>query len=336
MIQGFFSRSGLARKGITLVEVLVVIAIIAILIAMLLPATRRVHDTGVRTQVIYNLKELGLACHAYNDQYKKLPPAYGTIPGACGAGGAGTPAFGSVLAILAPYYERNPSILIQPTDYSWASTQQGAFPTPTSPATRGTVYTGIAANYWIFGTLNDSSSNTTTVPNDYIGAPKGGGPGLLFTPLAVKEIRDGTSNTMLFVTTFAAPIPTSGGAPVYTVAFDPNDSVASTSSPAYPASASAPFFWRLWFDIAPTLASYNTANSSGSSQCAGCAAGQHSVAYAAQGIQVGLADGGARVISPTTTEAIGAWPNGWVKSGPTPNFVGATYPNDSSTPQWDY
>jgi prepilin-type N-terminal cleavage/methylation domain-containing protein len=335
MRQGFSSRPRSARQGLTLVEALVVIAIIAILIAMLLPATRRVHDTGFRTQVIYNLKELGLACHAYNDQYKKLPPAYGTIPGACGAGGFGTPAFGSVLAILAPYYERNPSILIQPTDYSWTSTQ-GAFPTPTATATKGPVYTSTAANYWIFGTLNDSNSSTTTVPNDYIGAPKGGGPGLHFTPLAIKEIRDGTANTLLFVTTFAAPIPTSGGAPVYTVAFDPNDTVASTRSPAHPASASAPFFWRPWFDIAPTLAGYNTANSSGSTQCAGCAAGQHSVSYATQGIQVGLADGGARSISPTTTEAVGTPPNGWTSSGATPSFVHATYPNDNSAPVWDY
>ncbi len=88
------------------------------------------------------------------------------------------------------------------------------------------------------------------------------------------------------MTTFAAPIPTSGGTAVYTVAFDPNDTVASTNSLAYPANARAPFFWRPWFDIAPTLAHYNTANSSGNTQCASCSAGQHSVSYSAQGIQV--------------------------------------------------
>jgi hypothetical protein len=227
------------------------------------------------------------------------------------------------------------SCLIQPTDYSWTNTQ-GAYPTRTLPATKGPVYTGIAANYWIFGTLNDSNSSTTTVPNEYIGAPKGGGPGLDFTPLAIKEIRDGTSNTMLFVTTLAEPAPTSGGPPVYTVAFDPNDTVANTNSRAYPASASAPFFWRPWFDIAPTLAIYSTANSSGSTQCAGCSAGQHSVAHAEQGIQVSLADGGARRISPTTTERIDISPKSWTTSGTTPNFVRATYPNDSTMPEWDY
>jgi hypothetical protein len=140
----------------------------------------------------------------------------------------------------------------------------------------------------------------------------------------------------LFVTTFAAPTPTRGGGPVYTVAFDPNDTVASTSSPAYPASASAPFFWRPWFDIAPSPAEYNTANSGGTNHCAGCSAGQHSVAYTASGIQVGLADGGARTIRPSTTETIGALPKGWTKAGSTPAFVHATYPNDNLIPQWDY
>jgi hypothetical protein len=200
----------------------------------------------------------------------------------------------------------------------------------------GPVYTGIAANYWLFGTLNDSDSSTTTVPSDFIGAPKGGGPGFDFTPLALKEIRDGSSNTMLFTTTLAAPIPRRGGGPVYTVAFDPNDTVASTSSPAYPGNASAPFFWRPWFDIAPSMSEYNSANSGGSDQCAGCSAGQHSVSHSAQGIQIALADGGARSISPATTANVGAPPHGWTKSATTPIFIRATYPNDSLIPEWDY
>ncbi len=199
-------RSQQSRQGLKRVELLVVIVIIATLLGLLLPATRRVHVDSTGSQVIYNLKQLGVACHMYHDQYRKLPPAYGTVPYVLGAASPGSSAYGSALAILAPYYERNTYILIPPTDYSWTGTQ-GAFPTSTAPARAGPVYTGIAANYWVFGTLNDSDGSTATVPNDYIGAPKGGGPGFHFTPLALKEIRDGTSNTMLVRDDLCRPDP---------------------------------------------------------------------------------------------------------------------------------
>jgi prepilin-type N-terminal cleavage/methylation domain-containing protein len=67
------------RRGLTLVEVLVVIAVIGILVGLLLPAVMQARSSARRSQCANNLKQLGSAVQQFHERNGTLPVYWGAM-----------------------------------------------------------------------------------------------------------------------------------------------------------------------------------------------------------------------------------------------------------------
>lgn len=64
------------RRGFTLVELLVVMAVIGVLVALILPAVQNARESARRVQCRTNLKQFGLALQNYHGDALRFPPGY--------------------------------------------------------------------------------------------------------------------------------------------------------------------------------------------------------------------------------------------------------------------
>lgn len=64
-----------SRRGFSMIELLVVMAIIGLLLALLLPAVQRSREAARMVECKNHLKHLALSIHGFHDTYQKLPPS---------------------------------------------------------------------------------------------------------------------------------------------------------------------------------------------------------------------------------------------------------------------
>lgn len=151
-----------ARRGFTLVELLVVVAIIAALIGLLMPAVQSAREAARSTQSMNNLRQLGLATHSAQSAQRRTPAMFGPHNSPSHTGTAG-----SIFYHLLPHleeqslYDLGPdrarsqalTLLMHPSDVTYGT---GTYElTESIPPWAGTNPTwgvsSFAANWQIFG-----------------------------------------------------------------------------------------------------------------------------------------------------------------------------------------
>lgn len=87
------------RKAFTLVELLVVIAVIGVLVGLLLPAVQAAREAARRIECSNNLKQIGLGLQNYHDTHRQLPAGW------IASVGTGEPGWGWAAHLL-PFIEQ--------------------------------------------------------------------------------------------------------------------------------------------------------------------------------------------------------------------------------------
>src|ERR1051325_4917033 len=182
-----------SRPAFSLLELLVVMALLGVFVALMLTAVVRARQSANRTSSPNNLRQLAMAVHSYHDANNALPPYASMTPK--------YPVFGSWWIYLLPYVEQQSlydkiagshaiasgggTILIPPVQQDGIRDARfGLLTCPSDPSHPGTDEgtTNYLANWYVLG---DGVKGCYGPPRDF------------------RDILDGFSNTVLFAEGYA-------------------------------------------------------------------------------------------------------------------------------------
>lgn len=191
----------ISRRAFTLIEILVVIAIIGTLIGLLLPAVQRVREASARTQCQNNLKQLALALVHYEATNGRFPEGYRFDP----------PTRSFVPPIL-PFIEQNNvrydmnKNWDDPVNQPWTQVQIAILYCPSAPTSArvdpAVSFLPAASDYTVYHGVNSNYC-------DLVGWPQYSPPdengAMTRRTCRVVDIKDGTSTTLLLTEDSARP-----------------------------------------------------------------------------------------------------------------------------------
>jgi len=198
------------RRAFSLIELLVVMAIIAILIGLLLPAVQMAREAARRIQCMNNLKQMGIALQNYHDTVGAFPMGYATsgrfIDGASDTApgwGWGTmilsrleqgPLFNVVNFGLPVEAPQNTTVIRSMISTYLCPSDLTSGPFPVTDAS-GNVLAVAAPSSYAACVGGDETDTTTGIHNDGLGT------GIFFrnSRIRLADITDGTSQTIAVV-----------------------------------------------------------------------------------------------------------------------------------------